>query len=448
MTPQTWRNRDFPALDLVRTSRLVRFAGRITLIILIGCTLCLLCLPWQQTAPGTGVVLALNPQLRPQIVRSNAEGIVLYVKEGLREGSYVEKGQVLIEMQPLAIDGMSELDRQLETIRQKETLIVSRIEFVKQQRKLQNTSGQFMFEALKRELEAEERKLEQTQKEVAKLEAELLDKETQRSIAEDIIQQGIISRQVLVSKQQAEKSKQQAVLKAKDAEREALAKFESKKEAIQSKQGEIEIKNRDAENKLLEEEVKLQTILKEKSELLVKRQEMDRLKISAPRSGRIQQWFGLEGSDNVKKSDPLFAIVPEADELAVELKINGNDMPLVHVGDRVRLQFEGWPAVQFVGWPSVAIGTFGGKVNSVYPTDDGKGNFRILVTADVHFEREKSGWPDEDYLRQGVQANGWVLLRQVPLGYEVWRQLNGFPASLPEGTAEEKKAAKPKLPKL
>ena len=90
-------------------------------------------------------------------------------------------------------------------------------------------------------------------------------------------------------------------------------------------------------------------------------------------------------------------------------------MPLIQEGDPVRLQFKGWPAVQFVGWPSVAVGTFGGKVNRVFPTDDGKGNFRVVVTPDNHFARE-DGWPDNRYLRQGVRANGWVLLRKVPAG--------------------------------
>jgi hypothetical protein len=30
-------------------------------------------------------------------------------------------------------------------------------------------------------------------------------------------------------------------------------------------------------------------------------------------------------------------------------------------------------------------------------------------------------------LRQGVRTKAWVLLRQVPLWREAWRQLNGFP---------------------
>jgi hypothetical protein len=41
------------------------------------------------------------------------------------------------------------------------------------------------------------------------------------------------------------------------------------------------------------------------------------------------------------------------------------------------------------------------------------------------------GWPDKDrWLRQGARANAWVLLEQVPLWFEFWRQINGFPPLL------------------
>ncbi|MCA9129646.1 MAG: HlyD family efflux transporter periplasmic adaptor subunit, partial [Planctomycetales bacterium] len=219
-----------------------------------------------------------------------------------------------------------------------------------------------------------------------------------------------------------------------------------KEEEIESKRQEIDIKNQLARQKALDEFQKAQSIEKELSELKNKRGEYDRLDICAPRSGVIQQWNGLTGSDSVKEGDHLFILVPVASELAVEMTIRGNDMPLVHEGDPVRLQFEGWPAVQFVGWPSVAIGTFGGKVNRVFPTDDGNGNFKVLVTADNHFKRE-NGWPDDRYLRQGVRANGWVLLQEVPLGYELWRQLNGFPPTAAAKPGKEEKTAKIKLPK-
>lgn len=445
LSKEAWS--DFPALDLVRTSRLVRLAGRVTFIALIASVAAMVFLPWRQTATGTGTVLALNPQERPQPVKSATKGIVRYVKAGLREGSWVDAGELLLELSPTAEGGVQQADVQVAAVTLKLEMTRSRIEFAEQQVELQENSGEFLAESLSQEIEAATKKWEQTQKEEAALRAELVDKQNQRKIAEDVARQGIISREELVSKRQAEETQYQKVLKAENAEQEAYSNLRAKEEEIKSKLRDIEIKNRAAKNKLLEEQEKLQSTLKELSDLQVKRQELDRLKVIAPRSGYIQQWYGLEGSDTVKEGDQLFVIVPKTSNLAVEMLISGNDMPLVQEGDRVRLQFEGWPAVQFVGWPSVAVGTFGGKVNRVFPTDDGNGNFRVLVTPDNHFPQE-DGWPDGNYLRQGVRANGWVLLSRVPLGYEIWRQLNGFPPTLKPGEKlGDKKPSKVKIPK-
>ena len=114
---------------------------------------------------------------------------------------------------------------------------------------------------------------------------------------------------------------------------------------------------------------------------------------------------------------------PNLPGIVAVLQIDGNDLPLIREGDAVRLQFEGWPAVQFVGWPSVAVGTFGGKVYRIDPNADGKGKFRIFVEP----SSSEQPWPNEEYLRQGVRTQGWVLLNQVSVGYELWRQINGFP---------------------
>ena len=53
----------------------------------------------------------------------------------------------------------------------------------------------------------------------------------------------------------------------------------------------------------------------------------------------------------------LAVIVPETEDRAVALYVDGNDAALVKPGSPVRLQFEGWPAIQWVGWPSAAVGT-------------------------------------------------------------------------------------------
>jgi multidrug resistance efflux pump len=157
--------------------------------------------------------------------------------------------------------------------------------------------------------------------------------------------------------------------------------------------------------------------------------------VNAPRDGTVFRLFGNPEGKVVKQGDPLLVVVPDTLQRSVELWVDGNDVPLITPGRHVRLQFEGWPAVQFVGWPSVAVGTFGGTVAFVDATDDGKGKFRVMVVPDDAGQP----WPTAQFLRQGVRVRGWVLLDQVRLGWEVWRQLNGFPPVIKmEGTQEDK----------
>ena len=437
---------DFPSMQLVRTSRLVRFFGKLTFLMLIVAVIGLIFIPWQQTAKGIGSVVALDPQERPQPVRSPSKGVISYVKSGLREGSFVKKDEVLLRLTPFAAEGVMQLDTQIIAMESKEASALSALEMTKQASALQVESGKSLSASLEQEFKAASQKWEQTKNEVDSLKANLIDKQNQLRIAEEVDARGLVSKEELFSKRQAVESAKAKVLKAENAVQEFYAALLSKEDEIEAKKQEIYIKNRSANQKVLESMQKINTIEKEILDLRNKRSELDRLEIRAPRSGRIQQWNGLEGSDTVKEGDQIFVIVPETDELSVEMKVSGNDMPLIKEGNRVRLQFEGWPAVQFVGWPSVAVGTFGGKVNRVFPTDDGSGNFRVVVTPDNHFERE-DGWPD-DVLRQGVRANGWVLLREVPLGYEIWRQLNGFPPVVSkDGDEKNKKKTKVKLPK-
>jgi hypothetical protein len=139
----------------------------------------------------------------------------------------------------------------------------------------------------------------------------------------------------------------------------------------------------------------------------------------------------------LKPGDPVAVFVPDLTASAVELWVDGKDGPLVTRGRHVRLQFQGWPAVQFVGWPSAAVGTFPGVVEFVDATADEYGRFRVVVSPAGSDEP----WPDTHWLRQGVRANGWILLDRVSLGFELWRQFNGFPPAVTP-TAPGKDAGK------
>jgi RND family efflux transporter MFP subunit len=150
--------------------------------------------------------------------------------------------------------------------------------------------------------------------------------------------------------------------------------------------------------------------------------------LRAPRDGFIQSLNAGDASTLVSAGDVLATFVPQSSERVVEIFIDGRDVALVKPGDKARVMFEGWPAVQFSGWPSVAVGTFGGIVVAVDQSAQVSGRFRVLIRED---KSEKHPWPQDRFVRFGAKAQAWVLLETVPVGYEIWRQLNNFPPELP-----------------
>ena len=153
--------------------------------------------------------------------------------------------------------------------------------------------------------------------------------------------------------------------------------------------------------------------------------------VRAPRDGFIQSLNAGDAATFIKAGDVLATFVPDGAERVIEIFIDGRDVALVRPGDETRIQFEGWPAVQFSGWPSTAIGTFGGRVIAVDRSAQIDGRFRVLIAEE---KPEGYGWPEERYVRFGAAVRAFVLLETVPVGYEIWRQLNNFP---PEFTAAE-----------
>ncbi|MBB6049083.1 HlyD family secretion protein [Armatimonas rosea] len=179
-------------------------------------------------------------------------------------------------------------------------------------------------------------------------------------------------------------------------------------------------------------------------------------KIYAPMTGRVSRIGKTVGpGQTVKKDDELLEIVPETQDQAVELVLTGFDAPLVTVGRKARLQFNGFPAVQIQGFPQAAVGTFAGVVTNMDPTDDGSGRVRVWIQPDTEAiaAGKESPWPSSARLRPGIDTIGWVQLDTVPLWYELWRQFNAFPANYTDAAkpsggkdgkdGKDKKAAKP-----
>jgi multidrug resistance efflux pump len=449
LVPNELTGASFPALYLVRSSWLVRWLARATFVSLLVGFIALFFVPWQQTSRGQGRVVARDPQQRPQTVTATYDGIIEWIRPGLQEGAHVVAGEMVIRMAPFAPEEISQVKNQLAQAELKKLATEKARDFAIQNVSLQRSSGEAELRSEQLAIESARAKWEQEKAALNEAKALYTPKKNKYDSLKDLVPR-LVSEQSLFEAFADEQAARQKIDQAEGKVDEAFQNLSSKEEAYESKKQSVEVKNNEAENKLQAEIGKLAEVEKEIQEINVKLGQLGRLEVTSPRTGVIQSLEINSGSDTVKKGDQLFIVVPETAELAVELTIPGNDSPLVHVGDDVRLQFQGWPAIQWVGWPSIAIGTFGGRVNSINPSDDGKGDFKVFVTPDLEDPGQEK-WPDNRYLRQGVRANGWVLLKTVPLGYELWRQLNGFPPIIdPPASkdASDKKADDPKKPKL
>ena len=427
---------------LVQTSRFARRLARLLLIGLFVSIFAMAFLPWQQTSQGSGQVIAYAPQERQQVVKATTKGVIGRIKDGLVEGSKVEKGEVLVEIQPFAANMVEQLQGQLNELKTKEETAISKAATYRQNVDWFKEALQFTVEAADEMILSAKAKLESKQRQITGYEA----KELQARLNYER-QKGLFEKKLKPAKEVEKLKKEWDVTQAdlSSLHQDVLA---LKKEVTAKEKG-LEEKRRVAQTKIEYARAMLQdalgsqaTIRKEIRDVQIKLEEMRRTEVVAPRNGTVFRLNVNEQGDAVKEGDPILTLVPDSKQKAVELFVNGNDMPLVQIGQEVRLQFEGWPAVQFAGWPSVAVGTFGGVVSTVDSTDS-NGEFRILVTPNENDQQ----WPSDRYLRQGVRTNGWVMLRRVALGYEIWRQLNGFPVILSEKEPDKKDIKKPKLPK-
>lgn len=161
--------------------------------------------------------------------------------------------------------------------------------------------------------------------------------------------------------------------------------------------------------------------------------------IASPIDGYVTQALQSGLGEMIKNGERIVSIMPEDYDLAVEMYVDPVDVPLLDRGQKVRVQFDGWPAIVFSGWPNSSFGTFGGVVFAIDNFISDNGKYRVLVAEDP----EESPWPEE--VRVGGGANTITLLKNVKIGYEIWRQLNGFPPDYYKA-GEQNKSLKTKAP--
>ncbi|MFN3323754.1 MAG: HlyD family secretion protein [Bryobacteraceae bacterium] len=424
-----WRapgSETLPAIEMVGSTNNARTLARFLTFMFLFVTAFIVFTPWQQSVAGAGKVIALTPMERQQTIDAPIEGRVVHWH--VIEGTHVKTGDLVAEIADNDPELLGRLKREraavaarLDAAQGRVVELADRISQLEESRTNAIAAARSRLEMAIDRLRAAEQAIDiADQRRIA---AELNIERQQK-----LLEKGLTSRRNLELAEQEYRSSVAEVERAKanlNAARNEQLALASDLQKIQNDQSAM-VRDARAAYKVAMAEVANAEAELQRQDVRVARQQMQA--VMAPRDGTILRLIAQPGGEIVKPGEPVAILVPDTASPVVELFLDGNDVPLVHKGDPVRIQFNGWPAIQFVGWPSVAVGTFGGRVWLVDATDNGSGSFRILVVPD----EEDDPWPSNAYLRQGVLANGWVLLKTVPIWFEIWRQFNGFPPVISE----------------
>ncbi len=425
------------ALRLVRAPRLTRTIARLLIALLTLVAGALVVVPWQQNSPAHGRVIAFAPLDRQQTIEAPVEGRV--VRWHVKEGDRVEEGAPIADIADNDQDLVSRLEREKDAVD-------ARIEAARSRAGAVGDRIDSLGSSRDSALAAAASRVKMAKDRVRAAEQGIVAAEAAHKTAElNLTRQRSLFEEGLSSKRQVELAELDEARTRTDVDRAgaALSAARSEESALAADLSKIKndasasINDATASRATAEAEIASANAELARMEVRLARQLTQSVK--APRKGTVLRVVAKQGGEMVKSGEVLAVLVPDSDDAAVELWVDGNDVNLITPGRNVRLQFEGWPAIQFSGWPSAAVGTYGGKVAFVDATDDGVGKFRVVVVPD-----SGEPWPEKQYLRQGTRSNGWILLDRVSLGYELWRQFNGFPPqwSAPTSDGKDGKDAK------
>jgi adhesin transport system membrane fusion protein len=403
-------------LGAANTSRIVsRWLLGILLTVFV-----LLFLPWQQSVTGEGTVTALSPSDRPQELPARIDGRI--EDWFVQEGQYVEKGDSIVRISeikeeylnpnvlPLTAQQQSAKEDAIGEKQNKASALTMQIAQLEQQRDF---------------------KLLQIANKIEQYRAEVRQATLEDSVARDQLRRrerlfrdtlGLVS----VNELQAFQVRVQSASAKLIEKQQMLISTETDLSSIPAEYGEKISKSRSDRAATLAE------VSEGRSEVAKLKDKVGSLTvrnsfylIEAPQDGYVVRATKAGQGEIVKAGEAIVTIQPARPRKAVELFVKPMDIALLKPGRHVRIFFDGWPALQISGWPQVAVGTFGAQVAVIDQFPNRMGLFRVLLVPDTTHD---APWPAQ--LRLGTGVQGWAMLDNVTVGWEIWRQLNGFPLSI------------------
>lgn len=420
------------SLRTLKTPGIGRTVAKVLLVI-VGIFIIFLFLPWQQNIRGKGSLTALNPRNRPQLVQSAIAGRI--TDWHIIEGDFVQKGDTLLTISEIKD---KYFDPNL-VPRIREQLVAKNNAAEAKDNKIAALNKQIVAlqNAVRAKMAQAKNKLSQSK---LKLEADSLafvaeqvNYENAKSVYERNKNRFDAGNITLTKFQEIENKFQMSGAKVLKVENEWLqrkAELANATLELASIEAEYSDKISKAQSNLNETiasrnetQADISKMENELTNVLVRQSQYQ---IIAPQSGYVVQAIKVGIGETIKEGDAVATILPQSDDMAFEMYIKAMDMPLIEKDRKVRVLFDGWPALQFSGWPNASVGTFGGIVAIIDRVESKNGMFRIIVKPDP----EDEAWPE--LLRIGSAAKGWVMLNNVPIWYEIWRNMNGFPPTMYE----------------
>lgn len=402
-------------------------------------------LPWTQNIRSKGYVTTLLPDQRPQTIQALIGGKI--EKWYVREGQVVQAGDTILKVTEVKEEYLDPelLDRTQGQINAK---IGSADSYEKKAQRLEE-QYQALLKGREIKLTQNEIKIQTTKLKIESDSMELVAIQLKQAIAEkqlvrikSLYDDGIKSLTDLEAKRmsvQEANAKATSLINKINAHRNELDNLVANKLGIINEYADKLAKSSSDKMSALSSKFDSDaSVNKLKSQFNAYEVRQKNYFITSPIDGMITESLQNGIGEIIKNGDKVVNIVPTEYQLAVETYVEAFDMPLLAIGEKVRIQFDGWPAIVFSGWPNNSSGTFGGKIFAIDNDVSKNGKYRILVAPD----EEDKAWPEQ--LRVGGGANTITLLKDVRLGYEIWRQLNGFPPDFYE--KEEEEALKTKAP--
>lgn len=401
----------------------------------------ILFMPWTQNIQSKGKVTTLNPKNRPQDITSRIAGRV--EKWFINEGDFVSKNDTIAFISEIKAEYVDPqlINRSEKIIKSKETALKSyedKIDAVNSQIDALNKSLILKMEQARNKIIQAKMKIATDSIESHTSSNNYKVSEEQFKRYEELLSKGVISKTDLENR----KVKLQEALSKKTT---ADNKFISTKNELLNSEIDLNYIQQDFQEKLMKVESDKFSVLslffegegsltKLQNQLANYSMRKGFYYVLSPQDGYISKTYIQGIGEIINEGSSLCSIVPNQNEQAVELYINPVDLPLIKKGQKIQLQFDGWPAFVFSGWPGISYGTYSAEIVAFDRVLSENGKFRILAKS------KGIPWPEAIQLGGGVE--GFALLNNVPLIYELWRKVNGFPPEFYSKPYSDKKNEK------